>query len=73
MPKHIKRGNTTRSKVRAFVEHVFADQKQRMSMTIRTIGLSRATVKIGLTNIAYNMRRLVYHTNRPNGRPSAPA
>ena len=64
MPKHIKRGNTTRSKVRACVEHVFADQKQRMSMAVTTIGLARATLKIGLVNIAYNMRRLVYHTNR---------
>jgi len=27
MPPHIRRGNAAKSKVRAFVEHVFADQK----------------------------------------------
>jgi len=64
MPDHIRRGNATRSKVRAFVEHVFADQKHRMGMKIRTIGLARATLKIGLCNIAYNMRRLIYHHHR---------
>lgn len=61
MPDHIRRGNATRSKVRAFVEHVFADQKHRMGMKIRTIGIDRAKIKIGLCNIAYNIRRLVMH------------
>lgn len=64
MPEHISRGNATRSKVRAFVEHVFADQKHRMGMKIRTIGLDRARIKIGLCNIAYNMRRLIMHERR---------
>ena len=64
MPAHIKRGNTTRSKIRAFVEHPFADQKHRIGLNVRTIGLARATVKIGLANIAYNIRRFVYHQNR---------
>lgn len=64
MPPNIKRGNAAKSKVRAFVEHVFADQKHRMGMKIRTIGLQRATIKIGLANIAYNMRRLVMHERR---------
>lgn len=69
MPDHIRRGNATRSKTRAFVEHVFADQKHRMGLTIRTIGINRAKIKIGLANIAYNMRRLIYHHRRT----SAPA
>lgn len=64
MPDHIRRGNATKSKVRAFVEHVFADQKHRMGMKIRTIGLARAELKIGLANIAYNMRRLIFHERR---------
>ena len=64
MPDHIRRGNATRSKVRSFVEHVFADQKHRMEMKIRTIGIDRAKIKIGLTNIAYNMRRFVMHERR---------
>jgi IS5 family transposase len=64
MPDHMRRGNATKSKVRAFVEHVFADQKHRMGMKIRTIGLARAWIKIGLVNIAYNMRRLIFHQRR---------
>jgi IS5 family transposase len=64
MPDHIRRGNATKSKVRAFVEHVFADQKHRMGMKIRTIGLARARIKIGLANIAYNMRRLIFHKRK---------
>lgn len=47
--------------VRAFVEHVFGDQKRRMEIKVRTIGLARAKIKIGLANIAYNMRRFVFH------------
>ena len=31
-----------------------------MAPVIRTIGLARATVKIGLANIAYNMQRMVW-------------
>ena len=41
------------------MEHVFAEQKQRMRLFIRTIGLAQAMVKIGMANIACNMRRLV--------------
>ena len=59
MPAHIRRGNATRSKHRAPVEHVFAVQKQAMSLTIRTIGIARAKAKIGMANLAYNIRRLV--------------
>jgi len=59
MAAHIRRGNHTRSKHRAPVEHVFAYQKQVMGMLIRTIGIARARTKIGLANITYNMRRLV--------------
>lgn len=59
MADHIRRGNHTRSKHRAPVEHVFAYQKQTMGLFIRTIGIARARMKIGLANITYNMRRLV--------------
>jgi hypothetical protein len=40
----------------ARVEHVFAAQKRRLYLVIRTIGLARATTKITLANLAYNMR-----------------
>jgi len=49
-----------KSKVRSAVEHVFAHQKGPMALVVRTIGLARATVKIGLANIVYNMRRAVW-------------
>ena len=52
--------NKTRSKVRARVEHVFGNQHNSMGgKLVRTIGIVRATVKIGMQNLAYNMRRLV--------------
>lgn len=55
-----KRGNKTRSKVRARVEHVFGAQSNDMGGTlVRSIGLVRAKARIGLKNLAYNMRRLV--------------
>ncbi|OOZ74118.1 IS5 family transposase [Solemya velum gill symbiont] len=49
--------NRKRSKVRARVEHIFAQQANRL---VRTIGKARADVKIGMMNIVYNMRRLAW-------------
>ena len=55
-----KRGNKTRSSVRVRVEHIFGAQSNDMGGTlVRSIGLVRATTRIGLKNLAYNMRRLV--------------
>lgn len=51
--------NRQRSKVRARVEHIFAQQANRL---IRTIGIARAEVKIGMMNLVYNMRRLAWLT-----------
>jgi len=52
--------NTTRSRVRARVEHIFGDQHNAMGgKFVRTIGMARARAKIGLMNLVYNMRRLV--------------
>ena len=59
MPKHIRRGNKTKSKHRAPVEHVFAVQKHMMGMAVRTIGPAHAKTGICMTNIACNIRRLV--------------
>jgi transposase, IS5 family len=64
MAPHIRRGNAARSKVRAGIEHVFAQQKGPMALCIRTIGIARAKVKIGLANLTYNIRRLVFHERR---------
>ena len=54
-----KQANRTKSKVRARVEHVFGAQAAMGGHLIRTIGLQRAKVKIGLMNLVYNMMRLV--------------
>ncbi|MCV6576222.1 MAG: IS5 family transposase [Cohaesibacter sp.] len=59
MPAHISRGNATKSKHRAPIEHVFAYQKNIMGLFVRSVGLERAKMKIGLANIFYNMHRLV--------------
>lgn len=55
-----KLANRTRSTIRVRVEHVFGAQLQTAgNLIVRTIGLARATVKIGLRNLAYNMNRFV--------------
>ena len=41
MAKHIRRGNATRSSIRACVEHVFGYEKGPMAITIRSIGQGR--------------------------------
>jgi IS5 family transposase len=55
-----RRANALKSMVRSRVEHVFAAQKDKMGLFIRTVGIARATIKIGLANLVYNMRRLVF-------------
>jgi transposase, IS5 family len=64
MPPHIARGNATRARVRSRVEHVFAAEKRRMGLVVRTIGLARATAKITLANLAYNLSRLAWIEGR---------
>ena len=65
MPAHVARGNATRARVRSRVEHVFAAEKRRMGLVVRTIGLARATAKITLANLAYNLSRLAWIEGRP--------
>lgn len=60
LPERIARANARRSKVRAHVEHVFAGQKHRMGLIVRTIGIARARIKIGMVNLAYNFQRLAW-------------
>jgi IS5 family transposase len=64
MPAHVRRGNATRAKIRSKVEHVFAAQKVRLKLVVRTVGLARATAKIALANLAYNFLRLAWHRGR---------
>ena len=64
MPKRTRRANAEKSKVRSRVEHVFAEQKSRMGLFVRTIGIARATTKIGMANLVYNLKRLVFLEKR---------
>jgi len=59
MPEPTRRANAARSAVRSRVEHVFAEQEHRMGLLVRTIGIARATLKIGMANIVYNLKRLI--------------
>jgi transposase, IS5 family len=59
MPIRTARANGAKSKVRAHIEHVFAEQKSRMGLFIRTVGMARARTKIGLANLVYNVKRLI--------------
>lgn len=53
--------NRRRSTARARVEHVFGHQVNSMNMrVIRTIGLARARVKVGMANLVYNMQRFTF-------------
>ena len=60
MSDAVRRANALKSIVRSRVEHVFAEQKDRMALFIRTIGIARAKVKIGIANLVYNFKRLVF-------------
>ena len=65
MPPHLARGNATRARVRVAVEHVFALQKCRLGLVIRSVGLARAKARLGRANLVTNMRRLVWFETRP--------
>ena len=52
--------NRKKSRIRVRIEHVFGAQETSAgSRLVRTIGIVRARVKIGLQNLVYNVRRLV--------------
>ncbi len=55
-----KQSNRKKSKIRAQVEHVFGWMHRRGGeLKVRTIGLERATAKITLLNLCYNMHRSI--------------
>lgn len=59
-----KADNHKKSKVRSRVEHLFGAPAPMGGHGVRTIGLRRAKVKIGMMNLVYNMRRLVQWVRR---------
>ena len=64
MTEEQKQSNRAKSTIRARVEHVFGAQAAMGGHRVRTIGLQRAKVKIGLMNLVYNMVRLLQLINR---------
>ena len=60
LSKTQERNNKEKSKIRVRVEHIFAAMHQFGGKMIRTIGIARAEIQIGLLNIAYNLKRYSY-------------
>ncbi|WP_241087467.1 hypothetical protein [Candidatus Vondammii sp. HM_W22] len=56
MNEREQEANRKRSRVRARVEHVFAQQANQL---VRSIGQASVGVKVGM-NLVYNIRRLVW-------------
>lgn len=60
-----------RSRIRARVEHVFGHQVTAMGgKWIRTVGLVRARLKIGLKNLTYNFQRFLLLSAPPKRQES---
>jgi len=56
-----RRVNKKRSRVRARVEHFFGYQQNSLGeKRIRTVGIARAKARIGMMNLADNMKRYVF-------------
>jgi IS5 family transposase len=52
------KSNHNRAKIRCRIEHIFGVQVMRAgTLLVRTIGIIRAKIKIGLRNLAYNIDR----------------
>jgi len=60
LTKTQKRENTAKSKIRVRVEHVFGAMHHYGGLYIRSIGIKRAEIQIGLLNLTYNLKRFVY-------------
>jgi hypothetical protein len=65
MPERTAKANGRKSKERSAVEHVFARQKGPMGLVIPTIGIARARTKIGLANLVYSMKRILWRPDKP--------
>lgn len=62
-----KAANTEKSRVRARCEHVFGHiQTAMQGCFVRTIGIARATAKVGLESIAYNLSRFTHLMTQKN-------
>jgi hypothetical protein len=69
--RHAPPMRQSRKAAHAF-EHVFAQRKHRIGLFIRTIGVARARLKIGMANIVDNFKRLVFwRRTAPSDAPQA--
>ena len=60
-----KAANRLKSSVRARVEHVYGHMETAMGgLSIHTIGIARAEVKVTFKNLAYNMQRFAFLHSR---------
>jgi hypothetical protein len=64
MSEQPRAANVKKSSIRARVEHVFAHQKNRFDLFIRTIGLVGAEARLTIANLAYNFDRLIFQDRR---------
>jgi transposase, IS5 family len=63
--------NRERSRIRARVEHVSGFRHQSMGgKLLRTIGLARAGLKIGMMNLTYNLMRYLQLQRQGIGAPA---
>jgi len=60
LTKTQKKNNTAKSRIRARVEHVFGRMNHFGGIIIRSIGIARAEMQIGLLNLTYNLTRYAY-------------
>ena len=60
LTKTQKKNNAAKSRIRARVEHVFGRMNHFGGIMIRTIGIARAEMQIGLLNLTYNLTRYTY-------------
>ena len=64
MARNVRRGNAKRAKARVAIEHVFAVQKTRLKLIIRSVGQVRAAARLGLANLVTNLLRLTWRETR---------
>jgi IS5 family transposase len=60
LTKTQKRDNTAKSRICARIEHLFCRMNHYGEICIRSIGITRAEIQIGLLNFTYNLTRYAY-------------
>jgi transposase, IS5 family len=60
MPETMRRANNAKSKSARLSSMYSPSKKDRMGLFIRTIEIARATTKIGMANLVYNIKRFIF-------------